>query len=286
LLGPVRSTHVASSQSSQLRVESRIAIFSQLSTDAMRYAVLQTDLNPPAIDQLQRAFKSVPGLTAGDAFILGNDAFGILVKDVSEAQAGALQGALRIEGLESEIVDHTLLPPLPPTHIVRRMECSPESLMIFDPLGRQFALEWQHVACIATGAVRLTDFVQRKHLVSPVARRGATDVTPNAAEFETRTHEERRFHLLGEIIITGAALRYSFTADKFNFAGLGDRNMANTVANFSLFVRDLIQFSPNAVLNRGAEALRANATEILSYPTKNAFYEEIVWMLWQMKKAA
>ncbi len=248
----------------------------------MRYAVLQTDLNPPAIDQLRRAFKSVPELTAGDAFILGNDAFGILVKDLSEEQAGALQGALRIEGIESEIVDHTLLPLLPQTHIVRRMECSPEHLLIFDPLGRAFPLEWQHVMCIATGAVRLSEFVQRQHQVQPVTRRRA----PEEPAYETRTHEERRFHLLGEIIITGAALRYSFTADKFNFAGLGDRNMENTVANFSLFVRDLIQFSPRAVLNRGAEALRANATGILSYPSKNAFYEEIVWMLWQMKKAA
>ena len=61
--------------------------------------------------------------------------------------------------------------------------------------------------------------------------------------------------------------------------------MENTAANFSLFVRDLIQFSPQAKLNRGAEALRAKAPEILSYPSKNAFYEEIVWMLWQMKKA-
>src|SRR6185503_18589726 len=105
--------------------------------DRMRYAVLQTDLNPPAIDQLQRAFRSVPGLTASDAFILGKDAFGILVKDLSEEQAGALQGALRIEGIKTEIVDHALLPPLPQTHFVRQMECSPENLLIFDPLGRR-----------------------------------------------------------------------------------------------------------------------------------------------------
>jgi hypothetical protein len=250
----------------------------------MRYAVLQTDLNPPAIDQLQRAFRTVPGLAAADAFILGNDAFGILVKVLSEGQASALQGALRIEGVETEIVDQTLLPPLPQTHFVRQMECSPEKLLIFDPLGRPFPLEWQHVICIAAGAVQLTDFIQRRHEIPPVTRPGSSRVTPYAPEYETRTHEERRFHLLGEIIITGAALRYSFDADKFNFARLGERNMGNTAANFSLFVRDLMQFSHHAMLNRGAEALRANATEIFPYPSKNAFYEEIVWMLWQMKK--
>src|SRR6185503_5743688 len=138
----------------------------------MRYAVLQTDLNPPAIDRLQRAFKSVPGLTAGDAFIIGRDAFGILVKDLSEEQAATLRGTLRIEGVETEIVEHSLLPALPPTHFVRQMECTPENLLIFDPLGRPFTLEWQHVMCIAAGAVRLTEFVQKQHEVPPLPRAG------------------------------------------------------------------------------------------------------------------
>ena len=251
----------------------------------MRYAVLQTDLNPPAIDQLRRAFRSVPGLTAADATILGNDAFGILVKNLSEQQAGAMQGALRIEGIETEIVDQKFLPELPRTHLVRRMDCAPEHLTIYDPLGRTFALEWNHVVIVAAGAVKLTDFVKEQK-ARPVTRYHGDGASAVEIEYDTVTREERNFHMLGEVVIAGGALRYSFTADKFNFAGLGERNMGSMVANFSLFVRDLIQFSPNVVLNRGAEAMRANATEVLSYPSKNAFYEEIVWMLWQMKKAA
>ena len=252
----------------------------------MRYAVLQTNLNPPAIDQLQRALKSVPGFTAGDAFILGDDAYGILVKDLSEQQAGAFQGALRIEGIETEIVDQALLPPLPQTHFVRQLECSPEHLLIFDPLGRPFALDWRNIICIAAGAVRLTEFVQKQHEIQTITYSNYGERGPKVPEYETRTREERRFHLLGEIIITGAALRYSFNAEKFNFAALGERNMENSLANFSLLVRDLMQFSPNASLNRGAAVLRSDATTIFPYPSKNAFHEEIVWMLWQMKKAA
>ena len=56
--------------------------------------------------------------------------------------------------------------------------------------------------------------------------------------------------------------------------------------NFSLFLRDLAQFAPHAGLNRGADALLRATPEIFSYPTKNAFHEEIVWMLWQIKKRA
>lgn len=248
----------------------------------MPYAVLQTDLNTPTIEQMRRAFPSVPGLTATDAHILGNDAFGILVKDFSESQARALRAALRAEGVETEVVEQSLLPALPPTHFVHQLDCTSEHLLIYDPIGKSFTLEWRHIILIAAGAVRLTEFVreQRKPKTRVTSGRYQTPVC-----FDQDTKEKREFHCVAEIIITGAALRYSLTADKFNFSGLGERNMKNTVANFSLLVRDLIQFSTNATLNRGAAALRDDATRLFNYPTKNAFYEEIVWSLWQLKKA-
>ena len=249
----------------------------------MPYAVLQTELRTPTIEQMARAFRSVPGLTPADAQILGRDAFGILVKDFSEAQAGKLQGALRDEGVETEIVEQSLLPALPPIKFVHRLDCTPEHLLIYDPLGKTFALEWRHIMFIAAGAVRLTEFVREP-------RKPKTRVTTGRYQtpvyIESDTKEERHFHLLCEIIITGAAVRYSFAADKFNFTGLGERNLKNTVANFSLLVRDLVQFSAQVALNQGAEALRQDATKFFSYPSKNAFYEEIVWSLWQMRKAA
>ena len=244
----------------------------------MPFAVLQNNLNPPGIDQLQRAFTAVPGLTAGDAQILGRDAFGVLVKDLSEEQAGALQGALRGEGVETEIVDQTILPELPPKKLVQRLDCSDEHLLIYDPLGRSFALDWRHIMFVAAGAVPLTEFVKHPLRFS--------QHQPEETQFDTVTREEQRLDLLGEIIITGAVLRYTVTASKFNFAYLGERNMGNIAANFSLLMRDVMQFATNARLNRGAEALQNDATKFLSYPSKNAFYEEIVWMLWQMRKSA
>ena len=249
----------------------------------MLYAVLQTDLDTPSIEQMARAFRAVPGLTPVDAHILGQDAFGILVKDYSEPQAGRLQAALRSEGVETEVVEQSLLPVLPQTHFVHRLDCTPEHLLIYDPMGKTFALGWRHIMFIAAGAVRLTEFVreQRKPKTRVTAGRYQTGVY-----FESETKEERRFHCVAEIVLTGASLRYSFTADKFNFTCLGERNLHHTVANFSLLVRDLVQFSAGAALNRGAETLRQDATKMFSYPSKNAFYEEIVWSLWQLKKAA
>jgi hypothetical protein len=251
----------------------------------MLYAVLQTDLNPPGHDQLLRAFRIVPGLTPYDAKILGNDAFGVLVKNFSAEQSAALQGALRGEGIETEIVEQSLLPEMPPAKIVHRLECHPEHLVIFDPFGNSFPLEWRHVLLIAAGAVRLSEFVRRE-VKRPVQRYHGSGQVSDEVESDSVTREERNFHLLGEIIITGAALRYSFAADKFDFAGLKARNLNSPAGNFCLFVREMIQFCPHAGSNRGASGLAHKAPEIFSYPTKNAFHEEIVWMLWQIKKRA
>jgi hypothetical protein len=251
----------------------------------MPYAVLQTDLNPPGIEQMARAFRSVPGLTPADAHILGKDAFGILVKDFSEQQAGVMQGALRIEGIETEIVDQSFLPSLPTTKFVRRLDCSPEHLLLYDPVGRSFALDWRHIIFIAAGAVRLIDFVRDQETRQRV-RYTAGGMPYQDTEYETFSREEQNSHLIGEIIITGATLRYSFDADNFNFVYLGERNTKDRAANFVSLVRDLTQFGANAQLNRGAAAMRGDAAQIFSYPSKNAFYEEIIWTLWQMKKAA
>lgn len=250
----------------------------------MRCAVLQTSLCPPDFELLRRAFRHVPGLTPYDANILGRDAFGVLVKDFTPQQAAALQGALRTEGIETEIVDQSLLPPLPPAKLVNRLECRPEHLLIFDPLGRSFPLEWRHVLVIAAGSVQLTEFIRREER-RPVTRYTAGGHPVTDIEVEAYNREEQSVQLMGEVVITGGALRYSFRADKFIFAALGDRATRDPRANFAEFVRGMIQCSPHAGLNRGAAALHSGEP-IFSYPSRNAFHEELVWMLWQIRKAS
>ena len=111
----------------------------------MSYAVVQTELTELPIEALRRAFRHVPGLTALDAQVLGNDAFGILVKDFPLENATAMQGALRSEGIETEIVETARLPAMPPAKQLRRLSCSEAGLELFDPLGRGFVVAWQHV---------------------------------------------------------------------------------------------------------------------------------------------
>lgn len=251
----------------------------------MPYAVLQTELGQPTIEQMARAFRSVPGLTPIDAHILGQDAFGILVKNFSEPQALAMQGALRAEGVETEIVDQAQLPALPAKHIVRRLDCTLEHLLIYDPAGRSFALDWRHIMLITAGAVRLTEFVRERQRREKISYTGHGMAIPEA-EYDTVSREEQNYHLLAEIFVAGGTLRYSLQATKFNFDYLATRKLKDTAANFALFVRDLTQFATSAALNRGAEAIQKGDSIGFTYPSQNAFHEESVWSLWQLKKVS
>jgi len=80
-------------------------------------------------------------------------------------------------------------------------------------------------------------------------------------------------------------MRFQTTADKFLFAYLGERKKAALLANFALLLRDVMKYAPQTLVNRGAYLLREETASLFEYPSKNAFYEEITWMLWQMANA-
>jgi hypothetical protein len=247
----------------------------------MRCAVLQKHLEFPAIEKLQRAFRFVPGLAPADAHTIGADAFGILARDFSPGQAAAMECALRAEGIETEVVDMALLPALPPVKTVHRLDCTPENLVIYDPLNRPIPLAWQHVTMICAGAVVVSEFVSRRVKDFAAAKHGNPLLF--AQQFRDSC-EQRCSHLLADIMVAGGGLRYTFAADKFNFLGLGDRRTRDVTANFVTFVRNLAGRAGHAVRNLGVEALLRN--ELLEYPTKGAFQEEITWRLFQMKRPA
>jgi hypothetical protein len=242
----------------------------------MPLAVLQSSLTPtPSVEQLQRVFARVPGLTAYDAHILQRDAFGVLVKDCSEEQARTIHGRLLSEGIQSEVIDHSLLPPIPVSKQVRRLDLTPEHLIIYDPLNRTFPLEWRHITLVMAGAVRLTEFI--------TTRRDVTyDPDTGMTERESDTRERGALHLLADFIIGDGALRYSMRGEDFNFIALGERRTRDVAENFGLFIQDVLARMPHARKSLGTEALLNN--ELQLYPSKNAYLEEIVWHMWQMKQ--
>lgn len=246
----------------------------------MSYSILQSNLDVPKVDQLKRAFRSVSCLTDIDAQTMARDAYGILVKGLSAEDAARVQGALKVEGVETTILSDQALPALPPSKQVHRLDCAEAGLTIYDPLGRGFVLEWHHIMMIAAGEVSLSEFkrVEKQTPQFGFTPRGYAGVQKKS-EFSTR--EERSHHLLLEIILNRALLRYSADAAHFNYQYLGDRRGGDLLSNFALLVQDLIHFATNATVNRGACALRDNPAEPFDYPSKNAFFEEIIWLLWR-----
>lgn len=249
----------------------------------MPCALIQQVPTPPPVEKLQRAFRAVRFLTANDAHTLARDGYGILVKNLTIEDATALQRALHTEGVETEVVEQHLLPVLPATKFLTRLDCRPEAMMLYDPLGRSFQVEWRHIMMIAAGSVSLSDF-ERIEQTERVVKYNAQGDPYMDTQSDTIFRETTNRHLLVEIILTRSVQRYSITADKFNFSYLGGRRTKSLPANFTRLVRDLIQFVPQAALNHGAQVLRDGAAEVTAYPSKNAFTEEIIWMLWQMKK--
>lgn len=265
----------------------------------MNFAVVQKTLDIPPVEKIEQALLTIKGFTRIDAHTFANDAFGILVKNISEEQAGAFSQALFGQGVETEVVAQTQLPALPQTKFIHQLDCTPEGLVIYDPLGRNFALPWQHVMMIAAGCVRMTNFRRveipvKDHpfggSINSMNSIGGPFWIPSGEQFagqktrsESRSIEEQNNHLLLEIIVSGAMLRYSASAEKLRFNYLGDRRTKNLPKNFTLLVQDLAAFAPHALLNRGAFFLKQDET-LFPYPSKNAFFEEITWLLWRMKR--
>jgi hypothetical protein len=252
----------------------------------MNYAVLQTSLDPPPLDALRQALSVVPGMVPYDADIIARDAYGILLRHQPLEAAAALQSALAANGVDTELVPEATLPQLPTTKFVKRLEITSAALMIFDPIGRKFPVEWAHLHIVAAGMVKVTRFRSEPHLVSERRiRPGVFGVrVEDEQRYQTVTREEQAPELLLELILSRGVARLSIEANEQSpllFACLGERKTPDAGRNFALLVQDILQQAPHAAVNRGAHYLREHGDHIFYYPSKPAFFEENLWLLWQ-----
>lgn len=250
----------------------------------MRYAVMQSQLEAPDVERLKAAFRNLRFLTDMDAHILGNDAYGILLKNQPRDRALACRNALAEQGVGTEVVAHADLPPMPELRSVKRIECREESLMIQDSLGRSFPVEWRHLMMIAAGTIKLTEFVRKTKTRTVYHYRPDGSPRP-VEEVDHTTKEERHHRLVLELIMERAVLRYSMRANPLLFEYLGDRRVRDEVENFRRVVQDLCGWAPHAAVNRGAFLLRENDPARFVYPSRNAFDEGVIWLLWRMRQA-
>jgi hypothetical protein len=248
------------------------------------YAIVQKELIVPELDRLKRAFSVSPLLTGIDAQTAANDAYGIVLRGQDLDQALALQEALQREHIETELVEESKLPTIPPAHVARQMEFHPTHLTIFDSMKRASEVAWQDLMFIAAGYVRMREV--RKHratLEEPASH--APGIAQDMLSGLT-SREEQHHHLLLELFLKDRNIRYSAVADDFVFDHLGSRVSDDPAMNFVFLVQDLAEEAPHAGQNRGAFMACQRPPELFPYPSKAAFNEEIIWMLWRIGRMA
>ena len=231
----------------------------------MPYAILQKELVVPDVECLKRAFGVWPALTSIDAQTSANDAYGILLRGLEVERANALQEALLKESVETVVVEESRLPSLPPGRIGRQAEFDSAHLTLFDSMRRPSRVAWSDIQLIAAGLVRM-----------PQGRK--TRPGHEAAEQK----EEQTGHLLLEIFLREGLGRFSVDGAEFAYDHLGGRLTDDPKVNFVFLVQDLARNAPHSGLNRGGYAACQKPPELFPYPSKQAFHEELTWMLWRI----
>ena len=229
----------------------------------MTYAIVQKELVVPELESLKRAFSVWPALTGIDAQTSANDAFGILLRGLELEQASLLQDALLKESVDTVVVEETKLPSLPPGHIGRQAELDEKHLTLYDSMRRALPLAWTEIMFIAAGRVK----TREAHAASG-----------------GRSKDEQHQHLMLEIFLRAGAGRFSIAGEEFSYDHLGSQLSGDAAMNFVSFVQELVQHAPHAGLNRGACAACYKPPELFPYPSKQAFNEELTWMLWRIQQ--
>jgi len=216
----------------------------------MGYALLQTKLAPLDVAALQRAFATGRGLTPADAKFVADDAFGILARDLSLEDALFLQQALGAEGIEIEVTPESDLPRLPDPKLFDYVQCAPEHLVIFDPLGRPTEVPWSQVWVVAAG------------------------------------YDQRELKL--EIMVGDCEARFLTNLERLVFdhmpAYVDSDEPDNQGESFRRLVRDLVGHCDGVLANKAANlltqaALEGDVTGAITYPRPMAYTEELVWLL-------
>jgi hypothetical protein len=269
----------------------------------MAYVVMQKGLETPRVEQLSAAFRGIPGLTPVDAAIMCKDSLGILARGLEQTVALQLQAALLAQGVDTEVMDQTALPVLPQMMGVLRVDCMQDALIVCDMLGRKSSLDWKDVMLIAAGKVAVIEFKRKSSAAIAPEKRGGLGMIdeflfkgsglPQPGETQLaypdpdyHTAEKRHDRWMAEVITRGAAMRCHFeaqTAGQILFHYLEGRRTGDVAENFTLLAQDLCSHAPAAAINRGAYYLREGNANVLTYPGRNAFYDEIVWLLWRLK---
>lgn len=243
----------------------------------MAWHLVQTSIDPPALEPVQRALQASGVFPVFDAHGFVRDAFGVLVRGLEHEPALSLQAFLAAEGVPVEVVQDSDWPELPPAKRIHHASCRTDSFVPLDPLGRELVVPWNSIAAVACGLVQETDVGRR--ITANVGFNWKKNVPPDRLVL---TGEERNWRWNAEVLLAGG-LRFTWKSDRFQPTP-GSIPARQEVPNFFTFLQNLLHHAPNVALNRGAFAIRTDQPDAgPRYPTRNAYEEEICWILFHLR---
>ena len=245
-----------------------------------QYAVLQKDISRPVADQMRRAFRSFSNLTDADAVRLAANAQGILLRHSGADEARAFHRALLAEGVAAAMVAESDLQLLPASQSLHRLSLSAQALEVYDLLGRARPVPWDDIALVAAGSVRHVEISVTHTERSSAGLRPAFDVWPKKSVEAVRKVESET-QLILEIVLANGAARYELDAAQFPFKYAVDLPELSTREKFIWLVREIGNRAPKAILNRGASDVRNGVELVRGYPSRQAFTDEMIWLLWK-----
>jgi hypothetical protein len=243
-----------------------------------------------------------------DALHVARDAFGILLKNLEHDDAVKLHHALGREGIETELVDQAELPPLPDWKQVRQVAVRETGLVVCDPYGRELEIPWENFSLISAGLVWDTEFVRTS---SPSGGSDHSDdfadilalrtvnalsmghwgvpmssgLTSSAPTPISSKRERQVWRWGADLFLKGVPLRFIFRPEQLQFIAQDQRADPDPTLAFLELIRSISQHTLSALTNRVVYALREGHTDTLSYPSRNAYQEEMTWILWRLRRS-
>jgi hypothetical protein len=95
---------------------------------------------------------------------------------------------------------------------------------------------------------------------------------------------EAEAQLILELVLAGGTRRYELDAAHFPFKYAVDRPELSTMEKFVWLVREIGIRATQAVLNRGASDVRNGVQLVRPYPSRQAFTDEMIWLLWNASR--
>ena len=252
-------------------------------TATRQYAVLQKDISRPVADQMRRAFRSFNNLTDADAIRLAANAQGILLRHLSADEARAFHRALVAEGVDAAMVAESDLELLPASKSLHRLSLTEQALEVYDLLGRAQPILWGDIALVAAGLVQHVEITMTQTERTGVGLHPAFGVWPKK-NVESVRKLESESQLILEIVLVNGAGRFELDAAQFPFKYAVDRPDLSTREKFIWLVREIGNHAAGAILNRGARDVRNGVDLVRGYPSRQAFTDEMIWLLWKVNR--